>query len=75
MSEMIDRIALALARENCSQSAEAARTWEHYRDDARIAIEVMREPTRAMIDAVDLSVPTEGMITGIWGTMIDEALK
>lgn len=46
-----------------------------YRDEARAAIEAMREPTEAMIDACDINIPTTGMITGVWAAMIDEALK
>jgi hypothetical protein len=42
---------------------------------ARAAIEAMREPTQAMVDACDINIPTEGMITGVWNDMIEAALK
>lgn len=71
MSEMVERVAAAiLAEQETNRSAFPSNL-----DLARAAIEAMRVPTQAMIDACDLNIPTEGTITGVWADMIDAALK
>lgn len=42
---------------------------------ARALIAAMRVPTVKMIDAVDLSIPTEGEILSVWSSMIDAILE
>lgn len=87
MSEMIERIARALYEKMNPESEEFRgfaefyrwdgrhfKGQEHYRRMARIVIEEMREPTQPMLDAVDISVPTLGMIITPWRQMIDAAL-
>ena len=54
---------------------------EHYRFLARAAIATMREPTKAMLDAVYDSFDSKNFrmdrqpLLGEWQAMIDEALK
>jgi hypothetical protein len=48
-----------------------------HRDDARVAIEAMREPTEAMVDAAWASwedVDGSKGFVGVWQAMIDAAL-
>jgi hypothetical protein len=59
---------------------EYRRMWpvkvtDHDKALARAAIEAMREPTKEMIDACDINIPTEGEIVGVWDDMISAALK
>jgi hypothetical protein len=52
--------------------------WEKYADDARAAIEAMREPTRLMVcDGGDFVVERQidEDIRNCWRAMIDAALK
>lgn len=77
MSEMVERVVHALRKKAAEidhrpEVVEADPMWfaEEY---ARVAIEAMREPTRAMVDIgehwLDGANPTEA-----WRLMIDEAL-
>ena len=75
MSEMVTRVAMAMAEnagfcwDHCAQSQ-----WE---SDARAGIEVMREPTEAMIEASNRE--WDGRMShrssGAWRAMIDAALS
>lgn len=71
MSEMIERVALAM-QENAEGAAGAfdKRPHDCYIRSARVAIEAMREPTKAMCFAGH-----ERYSEGVWQAMIDEALK
>lgn len=77
MSEMVERVARVL----CARNGEPESCLKFYRDDARAAIEAMREPTAAMVDASDIgdeefNVTNSAVCTiEFWRTMIDEALK
>lgn len=85
MSEMIERVAKAICkRRNTKQCAsicfshsslnescpEVLTVWK---EDAKAAIQAMREPTEEMIDATNKVA--DGEITETWQTMIDAALK
>jgi uncharacterized membrane protein (DUF106 family) len=82
MSEMIERVAKAMARHRWAEFDEEQR--EAGRELARNAIEAMREPIPAMHDAAygatssrfEPMVPDFVRINAkIWRAMIDEALK
>lgn len=74
MSEMIERVARALAKLADNDN------WNEFVPDARAAIEAMREPTDAMMAAVDCAGEKADWLSGrawtaAWQAMIDEALK
>lgn len=79
MSEMIERVARALCKQNGTDPETeitlplvSGKNWTLYQASARIAIETMREPTEAMVtDEVRSLVYPEDA----WGIMIGEALK
>jgi hypothetical protein len=79
MSEMVERVARALARRGLSvnqvfyggQRLDAElkphtedTLWPYYKDQAIAAIEAMREPTKDMIDAGDMAMTGELLIPG-----------
>lgn len=89
MSEMVERVAEALWRENKRQDDERARDYgtvntrtdrdykvaiTDYMNSARAAIAAMREPTSDMTFAGTLADSSEGP-TEIWQAMIDKALE
>jgi hypothetical protein len=81
MSEMIERMAKAMCDAHIPGSWQTAE-WpqrHHYIDQARAAIEAIREPTQAMIaaacDDFDKRGRGQQSYTHIWQAMIDEALK
>lgn len=69
---MIERVAKAI----CADSATL--DWREYREEARRAIEAMREPTRAMWAAVDVNkkLAETGQFTtdDLYRCLIDAAL-
>lgn len=80
MSEMVERVAIVLSERDIYHGWHNVpdATKELYRDQARGAIEAMREPTEAMICAAENGVPMyRGTRTFLkaWNDMIDEALK
>lgn len=81
MSEMVERVARAIAEEINGGKFDDAR-W--YNDDqrdvhrrrARAAIEAMREPTEAMLTAGDSAmIRKDDAAADAWQAMVDEALK
>lgn len=84
MSEMIERLARALHGCVMQQDADQA-PWEKLSQPvkqecllmARAAIEAMREPTNAMIEAADGEYRDDDRraLVGEWQTMIDVALR
>lgn len=87
MSEMVERVATAIANRRAGRrgappvlnvlvllkSIHGGKLYDEVMDDARTAIEAMREPTVAMQDAgipgaINLPIRT-------WHKMIDAALK
>lgn len=84
MSDMVDRVAKALSiadgmhPDACSNDEAEIPMWTLYVDDARAAIEAMREPTKAMLDELDLANRGWGTTDHsreIWQSVIDIALK
>lgn len=78
MSEMIDRVSLALARYHGDDVGSVKN--QHYQDMARAAIEAMREPTQEMMAGVDCAGEKAEWLSGkAWKAgyhaMIDSALK
>jgi len=83
VSEMVERVARALC-ERCGvlpddmaggtwdggSYAAGEPAWTTWKDDARAAIEAMRDPTEAMVTAGDSCVSRL-----VWRDMINEALK
>lgn len=77
MSEMVERVAEAIWQIEMKEGEGVARfPHEYWTHAARVAIEVMREPTQAMCKAPtwDDHVGT-GDTRAIWQEMITEALK
>lgn len=74
---MIEKVARVL----CERDPEAALSgadWRGYADDARAAIEAMREPTWPMEESGWESYPKVGEFpvpAELWEAMIDRALK
>ena len=67
---MIERVARALL-----VADRSAITPDYYQRMARAAIEAMREPTEAMLDAGVNFRERNARTEQIWQAMIDEALK
>ncbi len=75
MSEMVERVAKALAA--CDNS-----DWRAWVDDARAAIEAMREPTKAQLSGASMAIGPWGghgeagppSYERVWREMIDAAL-
>jgi glutathionylspermidine synthase len=68
MSEMIERVAKAMAKADAHNAA-----WKLYEREAVAAIEAMREPTEAMKKLMAAS--DVKWLPDFWEAMIDEALK
>jgi len=49
--------------------------WHEYEDEARAAIEAMREPTQGMIEAGCAECDYDDWVPRIYKAMINEALK
>ncbi len=76
MSEMIERVAKAISECHSGRDwrgmSEYGKDW--WREEARAAIEAMREPTEAMETAGQVD-PLPISTNASWKAMIDEALK
>lgn len=85
MSEMVERVARVLSiadgnhPEACSNDGEETPAWTLYVDDARTAIEAMREPTKDMqnagFTALDYHADCHCDHNDVWREMINAALK
>lgn len=83
MSEMVERAAQAVVAKQCerdggmdvwSELAEYAR--DQIRQEVRVVIEAMREPTEAMVDHIRKNYELDSIgIAEEWRAMIDAALK
>lgn len=71
MSEMVERVARAMARHRWDEFDEEHR--EAGRELARNAIAAMREPTKSIANVNTMSIAYGS--DEIWRAMIDEALK
>lgn len=77
MVERIARVLCSIAGQNPDLAIgmeEGVPTlgWSLYRDDARLVLEALREPTEAMLDE---GPPEPYMDNHVWARMIDAALK
>ena len=72
MSEMVERVALALAK--ASGINDWSKAAHEFEDDARAAIEAMREPTEAMVDSCGNGDAAKWG-RGCWANYIDAALS
>lgn len=74
MSEMVERVAKAIIKARTYRAGTADGDVNAIRlfaeQEARAAIEAMREPTQAMLERGDHGTSASG-----WANMIDEALK
>jgi hypothetical protein len=83
MSEMIERVAKAIAEEINGGKFDDKRWYndnqrEVHMRRAKAAIEAMREPTEKMYKAASYILTAQSGVYGpddIWASMIDEALK
>jgi hypothetical protein len=84
MNEMIERVAKALLEDKFPPNVGIALRWDQmnayersaWMRAARVAIETMREPTEAMLNAAgSLGFCREEDVIEIWGPMIDAALR
>jgi hypothetical protein len=73
VSEMIERVARAIAEQN-----HGLTTWDEWIDEARAAIKAMREPTEAMMNGLRITRECDSTAALwapiVWRTMIDAAL-
>lgn len=74
MSEMIERVARALAKADGTPDCEIDDFWHAFEIDARTAIEAMREPTGAMYTAGEKKAEAGSGADWIYRAMIDTAL-
>lgn len=80
MSEMVERVARAIATAQWGAENATDEAWRELCDDydlwaeARAAIEAMREPTKQMVEAADYYFDRGSPVVP-WQDMIDEALK
>ena len=84
MSYMVERVARAIREKVAERVCSPTTSWhdldefrrEAYRDEARAAIEAMRNAAESMIDAGDLTNP-DGPASAreVWAAMIDAALR
>lgn len=89
MTTMIERVARAMCLEGSADETVFLgvymKRWEAKKDEARAAIEAMREPTESMVSAAENGDDPGSSIYGdpfvamphdeAWKTMIDAALK
>jgi hypothetical protein len=86
MAEMIERVARAICAASGSPDPDEIWNghplWEEFSDDARAAIEAMREPTEPMMQAAESEAEAyfgNGQERlepeQVWRVMIDAALK
>lgn len=88
MSEVLERVAQIIFDACSGKRAQNGDGWETmadnyernaYRATARAALEALREPTPAMIEAfwtgMDGHYPTSENIPKCWQAMLDEALR
>lgn len=77
---MVERVARALAEQwashmDLSAKDYADRRWKGYKNAAKAAIEAMREPNKAMLDAGRPLLTLPESIGVIYEIMIDAALR
>ncbi len=65
---MLVRIAKAIAK------SEGDDNWQAHLDSARASLEVLREPSQAMLEAATSGLPDWGDLPADWRAMIDHVL-
>ncbi len=65
---MLVRIAKAIAK------SEGDDNWQAHLDSARASLEVLREPSQAMLEAATTGLPDWGDLPADWRSMIDHVL-
>jgi hypothetical protein len=68
MDPMLVRIAKAIAK------SEGDDNWQAHLDSARASLEVLREPSQAMLEAATSGLPDWGDLPADWRAMIDSVL-
>jgi hypothetical protein len=68
MDPMLVRIAKAIAK------SEGDENWQAHMDSARASLEVLREPSQAMLEAATPGLPDWGDLPTDWRAMIDHVL-
>jgi hypothetical protein len=68
MDPMLVRIAKAIAK------SEGDDDWQAHLDSARASLEVLREPSQAMLEAATSGLPDWGDLPADWRAMIDSVL-
>jgi hypothetical protein len=68
MDPMLVRIAKAIAK------SEGDDNWQSHLDSARASLEVLREPSQAMLEAATSGLPDWGDLPADWRAMIDSVL-
>lgn len=68
MDSMLVRIAKAIAR------SEGDDNWQVHMDSARASLQVLREPSQAMLEAATPGLPDWGDLPTDWRAMIDHVL-
>ena len=74
MSEMVERVARAIISSASSYAGYEANS-DYWDSLARAAIEAMREPTEAMVNAAPDLRGVDFYPTDVWRAMIEAALK
>ncbi len=77
MNEMVEIVARAICVAAKMNPDDAMGGWVHWKEEARAAIEAMREPTEAMIEYADKNTRAghDGEdLHAVWVAMIDPAL-
>ena len=66
--DMIERVARAIAEQNHGS------TWDEWIDEARAAIEAMREPTEAMINGLRIAQECGDSTAALWAPLVWRAM-
>lgn len=81
MSEMVERVARAICRSNCSPrmsrdhiECQVENAWDMWIPEARAAIEAMRSQTLVYLDNGKVVHEMRGAPDDIWKTLLDAAL-
>lgn len=71
-SEMFDPMLVRIAK--AIAMSEGSGDWQHHIPAARASLEVLREPSDAMLEAATSGLPDWGDLPADWRAMIDHVL-
>ncbi|MDE2446923.1 MAG: hypothetical protein KGO94_12145 [Alphaproteobacteria bacterium] len=71
-TEMVDPMLVRIAK--AIASSEGSGDWQAYLSAARASLEVLREPSPAMLEAATHGLPDYGDLPEDWRAMIDHVL-